>query len=70
MRKRRIAGPTPADPTTRCDIDGRPLDSASRRWRVGITYQGKAASTVMIEKIEELHDIIEGLTGTRSTAWL
>lgn len=36
------AGSTPANPTIRCDIDGRPLDLASRRWRAEITYHGKA----------------------------
>jgi hypothetical protein len=39
-----IAGATPADPTMYCDIDGRPLDLASRRWRAEIAYHGKAAT--------------------------
>jgi hypothetical protein len=37
------AGFTPVDLTISCDIDGRPLDRASRRWRAEITYHGKAA---------------------------
>jgi len=32
----------PAEPIIPCDIDGRPLDLASRRWRAEITYHGNA----------------------------